>query len=55
MIEQWNGLPGMIAEAPLELGPGPGPGPGRARAGGEMFWTGGLIAPPGPGLVGTIL
>ena len=51
MIEQWNGLPGMIVEAPLELGPGPG----RARAGGEMSWTGGLIALPGLGLVGTIL
>ena len=34
MIEQWNGLPGMIVEAPLELGPGPGPG---ARAG-QGWW-----------------
>ena len=33
-MEQWNGLPGMIVEALLELGPGPGPG---ARAG-QGWW-----------------
>ena len=35
-------------------GRGPGPGPG-AWAGGGMSWTRGLIALPGPGLVGAIL
>ena len=45
MIEHWNGLPGMIVEAPFELGPGPGPG-ARARAGGDVLdW--GPDCPPG--------